>query len=173
MPTTTASPKRAVSAKKTAAKKAAAQPAASGRRRKPAAAHSLTRRLPVGAEVVPAGVHFRVWAPRRKNVEIVFEGPSGDWPVTLALKAEKGGYFSGLAEGAGAGALYRFRLDEGDSLYPDPASRFQPAGPHGPSQVIDPSAYAWKDAGWKGIRPQGQVVYEMHVGTFTPEGTWE
>ncbi len=78
-----------------------------------------------------------------------------------------------MAEGAGAGALYRFRLDGGDSLYPDPASRFQPDGPHGPSQVIDLSAYQWRDAGWGGVRAQGQVVYEMHIGTFTPQGTWE
>jgi maltooligosyltrehalose trehalohydrolase len=132
-----------------------------------------TRRLPIGAEVTPEGVHFRVWAPGCNKVEAVFEGPSGDWPVICALTAEEGGYFAGLAEGTGAGALYRFRLDGGDSLYPDPASRFQPEGPHGPSQVIDPSAYSWRDAGWGGIRPAGQVVYEMHIGTFTPEGTWE
>jgi maltooligosyltrehalose trehalohydrolase len=161
MPTKTAPPKRA---------KTAAKPA---RRRKPAAADPFPRRLPVGAEVVPEGVHFRVWAPRRKKVEVVFEGPSGDWPLTLALNPEENGYFSGLAEGAGAGALYRFRLDDGDSLYPDPASRFQPEGPHGPSQVIDPASYTWRDSGWGGIRPQGQVAYEMHIGTFTPEGTWE
>jgi maltooligosyltrehalose trehalohydrolase len=131
------------------------------------------RRLPVGAEATPEGVHFRVWAPRCKKVEVIFEGPSGDWPATLSLKAEKDGYFSGLAEGVGAGALYRFRLDDGDSLYPDPVSRFQPEGPHGPSQVIDPASYTWRDARWKGLSPQGQVIYEMHIGTFTPEGTWE
>src|SRR6185436_11280599 len=118
----------------------------------------------------PRGGHFRVWAPRRKKVEVVFEGPSGDWPVTLDLDSEADGYFSGLAAGAGAGALYRFRLDDGYSLYPDPASRFQPDGPHGPSQVIDPSAYRWRDAGWGGVRSQGQVVYAMHIGTFTPQG---
>lgn len=131
------------------------------------------RRHPVGAEVVPKGVHFRVWANRCKKVEVVFEGPSGDWPAALELAAEKGGYFSGLAEGAGAGALYRFRLDDGDSLYPDPASRFQPDGPHGPSQVVDPAAYEWHDAHRSGLRPEGQVIYEMHIGTFTPEGTWK
>jgi maltooligosyltrehalose trehalohydrolase len=131
------------------------------------------RHLPVGAEVTPEGAHFRVWAPRCKKVEVIFEGPSGDWPVTCALSPEEGGYFSGLAEGAGAGALYRFRLDDGDSLYPDPVSRFQPEGPHGPSQVIDPLAYSWRDAGWGGVRSEGQVVYEMHIGTFTLEGTWE
>jgi maltooligosyltrehalose trehalohydrolase len=165
MPTKTTTPKRATSAAKPAP--------ASGNRRKTAAADPPVRRLPVGAEVVSGGVHFRVWAKKCKKVEVVFEGPSGDWPATLDLTAEKGGYFSGLAEGAAAGALYRFRLDEGESLYPDPASRFQPEGPHGPSQVVDPSSYAWRDAAWKGLRPEGQVLYEMHIGTFTTEGTWK
>ncbi|HSF42920.1 MAG TPA: alpha-amylase family glycosyl hydrolase, partial [Thermoanaerobaculia bacterium] len=117
--------------------------------------------------MVPGGVHFRVWAPRRRKVEVVFEGGPG-----LELSAEGGGYFSGLAPEAGAGALYRYRLDDGDA-FPDPASRFQPQGPHGPSQVIDPSTFAWTDRGWPGITREGQVLYEMHVGTFTPEGTWE
>ncbi|HEV2845967.1 MAG TPA: malto-oligosyltrehalose trehalohydrolase, partial [Thermoanaerobaculia bacterium] len=126
------------------------------------------RRLPIGAEVTPEGVHFRVWAPRRERVEVVFEG-SGR---AVELTAEKGGYFSGLAKGIGAGALYRFRLDGGDA-FPDPASRFQPEGPHGPSQVIDPSTFEWSDQDWRGVTRDGQVLYEMHIGTFTREGTWE
>ncbi len=125
----------------------------------------VTRRLPVGAEVVPEGVHFRVWAPQRKKVEVM-AGKSG-----IELDREEGGYFSGLAEGLEAGALYRYRLDGGDA-FPDPASRFQPEGPHGPSQVVDPSAFQWTDGSWPGIGRDGQVVYEMHVGTFTREGTW-
>ncbi len=125
------------------------------------------RRLPVGAEILPpGGAHFRVWAPRRRSVEVVLEG--GRTP----LSAEDGGFFSGTVREAGAGALYRYRLDEGES-FPDPASRFQPEGPHGPSQVIDPAAYRWQDAGWKGLALPGQVLYEMHVGTFTTEGTWD
>src|SRR5262245_6270518 len=87
------------------------------------------RRLPVGAEVLSGyGVHFRVWAPIRQSVAVVVEnGP------TVALRPESGGYFSGLVEGLTAGARYKFRLDSEDYLYPDPASRFQPDGPHGPS----------------------------------------
>ena len=127
----------------------------------------VTRRLPVGAEVVPEGVHFRVWAPRRERVEVVFE----DGRPAVELEPEQGGYFSGLAEGAEAGALYKYRLDGGDA-FPDPASRFQPEGPHGPSQVVDPSTFPWTDGDWRGIGREGQVVYEMHVGTFTREGTW-
>jgi maltooligosyltrehalose trehalohydrolase len=128
----------------------------------------ISRRFPVGAEMAPEGVHFRVWAPRREGVEVVFEGLRD----AVELTAEEGGYFSGLAEGAGAGALYRFRLDGGDA-FPDPVSRFQPEGPHGPSQVIDPSTFQWADQGWRGVTREGQILYEMHIGTFTREGTWE
>jgi maltooligosyltrehalose trehalohydrolase len=131
-------------------------------------ATKLARRLPVGAEALPGGgVHFRVWAPRRGRVEVVFEGARAG----VELEREEGGYFSGLAVDAGDGALYRFRLDGEEYLYPDPASRFQPRGPHGPSRVVDPSAFRWGDAGWEGAGLKGQVVYELHVGTFTREGT--
>ena len=112
-------------------------------------ATKLARRLPVGAEALPrGGVHFRVWAPRRKRVEVVFEGEGTLKP--FALEEEEGGYFSGLAEGLREGALYRFRLDGGDHLYPDPASRFQPEGPHKASQVVDPSRFRWTDERWRG-----------------------
>ncbi|MDI6851985.1 MAG: malto-oligosyltrehalose trehalohydrolase [Deltaproteobacteria bacterium] len=138
------------------------------------------RRMPMGAEVMPeGGVHFRVWAPGRRKVEVVIEPPEpepGAGPAGFALKAEKQGYFSGLFSHLNSGTLYRFRLDEEPSLYPDPASRFQPNGPHGPSQVIDPEEFAWNDQDWHGVNaddPRGQVIYEMHVGTFTKEGTWE
>ena len=128
------------------------------------------RRLPVGAEVVPDGVHFRLWAPRRRNVDVVFE--DGAAPP-LSLRRENGGYFSGFSADARAGVLYRFRLDGSDSLYPDPVSRFQPQGPHGPSQVVDARAFRWTDGKWHGVGAAGQVLYEMHVGTFTKEGTWQ
>src|SRR5437870_1889762 len=112
---------------------------------------SRNRRLPIGAEVVgPDGVHFRVWAPKRQRVRVVLEQQSG--PAAIAeLEAEAGGYFSRVVPQVRAGALYRFRLDDDDYLYPDPASRFQPEGPHGPSQVIDPAAFTWSDGGWGGV----------------------
>jgi len=130
----------------------------------------------VGAEVVPGGgVHFRVWAPARRRVEVVFAAPGGrpeSVEREVELEREAGsGYFSGFAAAAAAGDLYRFRLDGGDA-FPDPASRFQPEGPHGPSRVVDPAAYRWRDGGWRGAVREGQVLYEMHVGTFTREGTW-
>src|SRR5262245_21953452 len=126
------------------------------------------RRFPIGAEpLASGGTHFRVWAPRRQNVAVV---PEGGKPVELLREA--GGYFAGTAAIA-PGGLYRFRLDGGDHLFPDPASRYQPHGPHGPSQVIDSRAFPWTDASWVGVAPADRVVYELHVGTFTPEGTWE
>jgi maltooligosyltrehalose trehalohydrolase len=129
----------------------------------------VRRRLPVGAEVrKDGGVHFRVWAPRRRTIEVVPEG--GRAP--LRLDPERDGYFSGLVPHAAPGLRYRYRLDGGQPL-PDPASRFQPDGPHGPSQVVDPGQFAWTDHDWRGVEPRGQVLYEMHIGTFTAEGTWE
>ena len=125
-------------------------------------------RLPVGAEITTEGVHFRVWAPRARLVEVVLD--DGGLAVALAPRPE--GYHGGVVEAATPGTRYRFRLD-GGPLLPDPASRFQPEGPHGPSAVVDPSTFPWTDDGWRGVGLKRQVLYEMHVGTFTPEGTWE
>jgi maltooligosyltrehalose trehalohydrolase len=131
------------------------------------------RRLPIGAEVLAeGGVHFRVWAPQRRRVEVVLESTDHREGPAVALEIEAGGYFSGRVPAAHPGSRYRFRLDEGQA-FPDPASRFQPEGPHGPSQVIDPGRFPWKDRGWKGLKLPGQVIYELHLGTFTPAGTWE
>lgn len=126
------------------------------------------RRLPIGAEYTAAqGTHFRVWAPAARRLEVVIEGRAAGSP----LQPEGEGYFSGRVADAGPGTRYRFRLDGGDAL-PDPASRWQPEGPHGPSEVVAPDSFAWTDQGWRGIGPRGQVLYEMHIGTFTPEGTY-
>ena len=128
------------------------------------------RRLPVGAEVQRgAGTHFRVWAPAPRELSLIVEQPDGD-EHDVALVQEPGGYYSALVPGIGPGTRYRYRLD-GKPLA-DPASRFQPDGPFGPSEVVDPARFNWTDAGWRGIRLEGQVLYEMHVGTFTAEGTW-
>jgi maltooligosyltrehalose trehalohydrolase len=104
----------------------------------------------------------------------VLEGGDGSRgrPAAGELQAEGNGYFSGEVAGASAGTLYRYRLDGDGTLYPDPASRFQPDGPHGPSQVVDPARYAWRDKQWPGVSLPGQVIYEMHIGTFTREGTF-
>ena len=130
------------------------------------------RRLEVGAEVIPGeGVHFRVWAPGRRSVTVVLEGGPGS-PNPVALTSSAGGYFEGLVAGAGPGTVYRYRLDE-EGPHADPASRFQPEGPHGPSRVVDPGGFAWSDGGWSGPSLEDAVFYEIHVGTFTPEGTWD
>ena len=96
----------------------------------------------------------------------------GEPPKFLEMKPEKNGYYSTHVPDAGASTQYKFRLD-GDRAYPDPASRFQPEGPHNFSEVIDPAQFVWRDANWQGISIENAVVYEMHVGTFTQEGTWQ
>jgi maltooligosyltrehalose trehalohydrolase len=98
----------------------------------------------------------------------------GDEAAQLALhdlQHELDGYFSGTVAAAGVGTRYRYLLDDDPTPYPDPASRFQPEGPHGPSEVVDPADFRWSDRGWQGLKPDGHVLYEMHLGTFTREGT--
>lgn len=138
----------------------------------PSAPASRTRA--VGPELQPSGsTHFRVWAPKRQSVDVVLFGTDGEpLPNSEPLQPEGDGYFAGTVAQAGAGALYKYRLDRGES-FPDPASHFQPEGPHGPSQVVDHRAYRWTDAAWRGIRIRGQVVYELHIGTFTPQGIYD
>lgn len=110
---------------------------------------------------------FRVWAPRRKSVNVVFE----DHRPHIALKPENNGYFWNSVSGTQFGLTYKYQLD-GDEICPDPASRFQPSGPHGFSEITDPNAFAWTDQAWNGVRLPGQVIYELHLGTFTEGGTW-
>jgi maltooligosyltrehalose trehalohydrolase len=127
------------------------------------------RRVSLGAELVRGGAHFRVLAPRRRRVGVVLEGGG-----SVALEREAGGTFAAFVPGVRAGARYRLRLDGEDQLLPDPASRFQPEGREGPSEIVDPRAYAWSesDRAWRGVEMRGQVVYELHVGTFTRDGTY-
>ena len=128
----------------------------------------MTRAIPVGVEILRDGVaHARVWAPRCRLVEIAVEGGK-----TIPLEPETNGYFAGPILGLREGGCYQFRLDRGDRLYPDPASRFQPDGPHGPSQLVDSRQFRWTDNEWPGISRSALVIYEMHIGTFTSAGTW-
>jgi maltooligosyltrehalose trehalohydrolase len=127
----------------------------------------VARRLPIGAEPVEGGVHFRVWGPKHESISVVLD--RGGHERRVPLDREPGGYHSGLADAA-PGDRYMFEV--GDARYPDPASRFQPEGPHGPSEIVDPRAFRWTDAAWRGVQQAGQVLYEIHIGTFTPEGTW-
>ena len=134
----------------------------------PRSNQSFTRRYAVGAETDSAGTHFRIWAPKHEQVAVVF-ADGREQPLTR----ETDGYFSGYQADAVHGNLYRIRLGGGPQTYPDPASRFQPQGPHGPSQIVDPSLFRWQDQDWPGITLEGQVLYEMHTGTFTETGTWK
>ena len=126
---------------------------------------TVARRRPVGAELIGGGADFRVWAPDRKSVSVTIDG------ADVPLDRESDGHFRGFVADARAGTRYRFRLDGEQETYPDPASRFQPEGPHGPSAIVD-SQYRWCDANWHGVDPKSLVIYEMHIGTFTREGTW-
>jgi maltooligosyltrehalose trehalohydrolase len=136
-----------------------------------AAAHGGPRAL--GATPGPDGVHFRVWAPAAWRVEVVVYGEGGEGgEAAHPLAPEGDGHHAGLVPGLGAGARYRYRLD-GGAAYPDPASRAQPDGVHGASMVVDPDAFPWTDAAWPGLDPDALVLYELHVGTFTPEGTFD
>ena len=127
---------------------------------------SVTRRYPIGAEIVGDGVSFRVWAPDHAQVSVVLD--EGEH----ALTADRDGYFTGVVAGIGAGTEYNFRLGTDETVYPDPASRAQPRRPKGASAVVDPASFAWTDAGWPGITIAGQVLMEIHIGTFTADGTW-
>ena len=107
---------------------------------------------------------IRVWAPRARVVTTVVDG------TDRAMAACAGGWWE-LPGGLAAGTDYAFRLDGGDLALPDPRSRWQPEGVHGPSRVDEPAAHVWHDAGWRGRELAGGLVYELHVGTFTTEGT--
>ncbi|SEM70724.1 maltooligosyl trehalose hydrolase [Stigmatella aurantiaca] len=124
----------------------------------------------LGAQPVDEGrTAFRVWAPQRRTVDVCLMELGG--LRYLPLERAAGGYFE-AALPVPVGALYKYRLDGGDA-FPDPCSRFQPEGPHGPSRVVAPQKYGWKDTAWRGLASmKGQVFYELHVGTFTPEGTY-
>ncbi|MFC1917846.1 malto-oligosyltrehalose trehalohydrolase [Chloroflexota bacterium] len=111
---------------------------------------------------------FLVWAPFRERVDVNIMTPLEQ---TLSMEKDERGYFRTIAEGVPAGSCYFYRLD-GKSEYPDPASRFQPQGVHGPSQVTDPD-FPWEDNRWPGLPLQEYIIYELHTGTFTPEGTFD
>jgi len=125
-------------------------------------------RMAFGAEPHAAGgVRFRLFAPAAAGVELCLEGAGAPAPMAPA----GGGWHERLEPAAGAGSRYRFRIDGGLAV-PDPASRFQPEGVHGPSEVIDPQAFDWPDAGWQGRDWREAVCYELHVGAFSAGGDY-
>ena len=129
---------------------------------------SRVHRMPFGAELLPdGGVRFRLYAPAVPQVSIQFVGNGQPVP----MKPMEAGWFECIDDNAGAGTLYNFVLPDGTKV-PDPISRFQPQDVSGPSEVIAPGSYTWKDTTWTGRSWREAVIYELHVGAFTPEGTF-
>jgi maltooligosyltrehalose trehalohydrolase len=123
----------------------------------------------LGAEVREDGsVRFRVWAPKASRVDLCLEGTDKD---ALPLAKLESSWFELITREAGPGAHYRFQIDD-EVQVPDPASRFQPHDVHGPSEVIDPDRFDWTDDQWRGRPWEEAVIYELHVGAFTTEGTF-
>ena len=128
-------------------------------------ADGLVLSLEPGARVDADGVTFTVWAPRHRSLVLNLDDRD------IAMEPQRDGYFSTKVAGARAGQRYWFKID--GRLRPDPASRFQPDGVSGASEIVDPRSFPWTDQRWGGAQPAHRnVVYEMHIGTFTSAGTW-
>ena len=131
----------------------------------------LEHEMPFGPRRLPDGrTQFRLWAPAQKAPRLQLS--DGRTEHLLTMQAGEAGWFAVTAETALPGQTYRFRLDDGLCV-PDPASRFQPADIHGPSELLDPAAYRWQHADWRGRPWEEVVLYELHVGSFSPEGSYE
>src|SRR3984893_16216695 len=124
-----------------------------------------------GAELQGASVSYRTWTTGKKNVSVVIFDDRGSVVRELPMEREATGYYSVLDSDSSPGTLYKYRLD--GNLVPDIASRFQPQGVHGPSQVVDGRSFRWTDSEWKPAALHELVIYELHVGTFTQEGTFD
>ena len=125
-------------------------------------------RMPFGAEVAGELARFRLWAPSAEQVELAL--PAGGTTAYVPMQPRGEGWFESVSPAA-PGTPYRFRIDGGLEV-PDPASRYNPDDVHGPSVVVDPGAFEWTDGAWRGRPWEEVVLYELHVGTFTPEGTY-
>jgi maltooligosyltrehalose trehalohydrolase len=138
---------------------------ASRGRRTPFEVNRFRRYPSFGAIAYDGGVRFTLWAPEAADVSLALEGDR-----EILMQAVAGGYFQTDVPGAAAGMRYRYRV--GGDAFPDPASRFQPDGVHGSSLIVDPRAYRWRDLEWAGRPLETLVFYEIHIGTYTPEGTF-
>lgn len=126
---------------------------------------------PLGAWLEPSGgVRIRTWAPEHERLEVVLHDEHGQPLRSQHMDRSPDGYFTAFIHDGGPGLLYKLRID-GEGPFPDPWSRSQPLGVHGPSQVIS-DAFDWTDRAWRGIRMEDLVIYEVHVGTATPQGTF-
>src|SRR3989339_1532090 len=125
--------------------------------------------MDLGAKVLPNGTSFKVWAPKCSSVDVVII--ENGYKKIIPMDTAENGYFSKFISNIKDKTHYKYRLNN-DENCPDPCSRYQPEGVHGPSMVIDPKTYRWCDSNWKGINIKGQIIYELHVGAFTKEGTF-
>lgn len=126
--------------------------------------------LEIGANPIDAdSTHFRVWAPNAQSVAVQLIDQDR---ITVPMQRDKSGYFETVVSGTVPGSRYRYVLN-GTKERPDPASRFQPEGVHGPSSVVNPRTFPWTDQSWRGLPLRDFIIYELHVGTFTREGTFE
>jgi len=138
----------------------------------------MTERHRLGATPTSAGTRFVLWAPDADRVTVVVDGADGPLefemdppPVDVPATSDEANW-SIVAEGVGAGDRYRYRLDDGEA-FADPASRLQSDGVHGPSTVVDVESFEWTDDEWHGVELEETILYELHVGTFTPDGTFD
>ena len=125
--------------------------------------------MPFGARLTDQGVNFRLWAPGCERVALCLEGEQHE--PALPMTAEGEGWFGLIVPHVGAGTRYRFEVNDALRV-PDPASRCNPDDVHGASMVVDPAAFAWQDMEWCGRPWEEAVIYELHVGTFSPQGTF-
>ncbi len=125
--------------------------------------------MPFGAEILAdRSVRFRLWAPKARSVDVCLFGAS---EKSLAMNPVGGGWYELVTHDARPASRYKFRIDRQISV-PDPASRFQPDDVHGPSEIVDPEAFDWQDGSWRGRPWEEAVIYELHAGTFTAQGTY-
>lgn len=129
-----------------------------------------TRPYRFGALLSPAGATFRFFAPAATSVTLVLRDNGA--MRTRTLEPARDGWFSGSDELARSGTHYGFRIDDAETSVPDPASRFQPDGVHGLSELIDPASFVWPERDWHGRPWNEAVIYELHIGSFTPGGTY-
>ncbi len=127
--------------------------------------------LPQGAQVVPSGVEYTVWAPERQRVDVLIVTTGGAVARTIPMTRRDDGHFTAIDPQGRVGDRYLHHMD-GEFTFPPPVSRFQPEGVHGPAEVIDHRGYTWQDASWTRPAFRELVIYEVHLGTFTTEGTY-
>jgi maltooligosyltrehalose trehalohydrolase len=120
-----------------------------------------------GANYATEHCKFTVWSPEKDTMQLIIDGRAA-----VSMQKDDEGYFTADLDDIAPGTRYRFAPGGGE-CYPDPTSHCQPDGVHGASAVVDQRAYQWKDIEWKGLPLKELIFYEIHTGTFTPEGTFE